>query len=199
MKNLRIKSAKTSKQIHLLLITKTSSETRTAPHQKSNQSDDLLCELYNCYASSLRAVIFNLVPSAETTEDLLHDSFVKINNALHTYQPQRSQLFTWMKTIARNTTVDYLRMKSTRNSTLNKPIDFCKEELNVQYFSSVNTDLIGIKQLAERLSPENFSIINLVYFQHFTHEEAAKKLGMPLGTLKTRLRKSITQLKQLFN
>ena len=102
MKNLRLKPAKTSKQIHLLLITKTSSETLTAPHQNNNQSNDLLCELYNSYASSLRSVIFNLVPSAETTEDLLHDSFVKINNALHTYQPQRSQLFTWMKTKSRN-------------------------------------------------------------------------------------------------
>jgi RNA polymerase sigma-70 factor (ECF subfamily) len=59
--------------------------------------------------------------------------------------------------------------------------------------------LLGVKDLVEGLKPEQKSIIDLVYFKGYTHVEAADELGIPLGTIKTRLRTGIQQLRKHFN
>ena len=201
MKNLPLRFSFATEQIHFFLITQTATKKLMKPpeNQGTFQQENPLSDLYTCYAPSLKLVILKLIPSTETVDDLLHDSFIKINNSLHTYQPDRSQLLTWMKAIAKNTTVDYLRLRTTRNTTLNKSIDHCEEELGRQYFSSVNIDLIGVRELLKSLTPQQALIIELIYFKGFTHEEVAEVLGIPLGTLKTRLRKSIRELRQLFS
>jgi RNA polymerase sigma factor (sigma-70 family) len=155
--------------------------------------------LYDMYSASLYGVISRIVVDTATAEDVLQDTFVKIWNSFAAYSAEKGRLFTWMVNIARNLAIDKLRSKDFKNQNKNQELEnnvtFIDEQRNTVY----KPELLGIKELVETLKPEQKSILDLVYFKGYTHVEAADELGVPLGTVKTRLRMAIVQLRKYFN
>lgn len=155
--------------------------------------------LYDMYSSSLFGVISRIIADTATAEDLLQETFVKIWHSFSGYSTEKGRLFTWMVNIARNLAIDKLRSKDFKNQNKNQEIEnnvtFIDEQRNTVY----KPELLGIKELVETLKPEQKLILDLVYFKGYTHVEAADELGIPLGTIKTRLRIAIQQLRKHFN
>jgi len=155
--------------------------------------------LYDMYSASLFGVIVRIVNDETLAEDILQDTFVKIWNSFSSYSTEKGRLFTWMVNIARNLAIDKIRSKDFKNQTKNQELEnnvtFIDEQRNTVY----KPELLGVKDLVEQLKPEQKSILNLVYFKGYTHVEAADELGVPLGTIKTRLRTAIAQLRKYFN
>jgi RNA polymerase sigma-70 factor (ECF subfamily) len=160
--------------------------------------EEMLDILYRNHAAELLFVILKIIPQIETAEDVLHDTFMKITAGIHLYKSERSQLLTWSKAIARNTAVDYLRLKSSRNNRLNQSIEFSQAELGSNHACCFNPDRIGLKQLCRLLTSEQRMILELFYYKGYTHEEVAETLNIPLGTIKTRIRTSILRLRKYF-
>ena len=155
--------------------------------------------LYDMYSASLFGVIVRIVNDETLAEDILQDTFVKIWNSFSSYSTEKGSLFTWMVNIARNLAIDKIRSKDFKNQTKNQELEnnvtFIDEQRNTVY----KPELLGVKDLVEQLKPEQKSILDLVYFKGYTHVEAADELGVPLGTIKTRLRTAIAQLRKYFN
>jgi len=155
--------------------------------------------LYDMYSSSLYGVISRIITDTATAEDVLQETFVKIWNSFSSYSTEKGRLFTWMVNIARNLAIDKTRSKDFKNQSKNHELEnnvtFIDEQRNTVY----KPELLGIKDLVETLKPEQKSILDLVYFKGYTHVEAADELGIPLGTIKTRLRMAIQQLRKYFN
>ena len=155
--------------------------------------------LYDMYSSSLYGVISRIIVDTATAEDLLQETFVKIWHSFSGYSTEKGRLFTWMVNIARNLSIDKLRSKDFKNQNKNQELEnnvtFIDEQRNTVY----KPELLGIKELVETLKPEQKLILDLVYFKGYTHVEAADELGIPLGTIKTRLRMAIQQLRKHFN
>jgi len=155
--------------------------------------------LYDMYSSSLYGVISRIVVDTATAEDVLQETFVKIWHSFSGYSAEKGRLFTWMINIARNLAIDKIRSKDFRNQNKNQELEnnvtFIDEQTNTVY----KPELLGIKELVATLRPEQKSILDLVYFKGYTHVEAADELGIPLGTIKTRLRMAIQQLRKHFN
>ena len=155
--------------------------------------------LYDMYSASLYGVISRIVADTAIAEEVLQDTFVKIWNSFSSYSAEKGRLFTWMVNIARNLSIDKLRSKDFRNQNKNQElennVDFIDEQRNSVY----KPELMGLKDLVDTLKPEQKSILDLVYFKGYTHVEAADELGVPLGTIKTRLRMAIIQLRKYFN
>lgn len=155
--------------------------------------------LYDMYSSSLFGVISRIIPDEATAEDVLQETFVKIWHSFASYSADKGRLFTWMVNIARNLSIDKLRSKDfkthSKNQELENNVTFIDEQRNTVY----KPELIGIKDLVQTLKPEQKSILDLVYFKGYTHVEAADELGIPLGTIKTRLRMAIIELRKHFN
>ena len=155
--------------------------------------------LYDMYSSSLYGVILRIVIDTATAEDILQETFVKIWNSFSGYSTEKGRLFTWMVNIARNLSIDKIRSKDFKNQNKNHELEnnvtFIDEQTNTVY----KPELLGIKELVATLKPEQKLILDLVYFKGFTHVEAADELGIPLGTIKTRLRMAIQQLRKYFN
>ena len=63
----------------------------------------------------------------------------------------------------------------------------------------LNPENIGVKDLVQKLRPEYKELIELIYFNGYTHAEVAEQLNMPLGTVKTRIRAAIIELRKYFN
>lgn len=154
-------------------------------------------KLYDSYASTLFGVINKIIPDITIAEDLLSETFVKIIAALDQYNPSRGRFFTWMINIARNLCFDKLRSKEHRNSRRNKDIDLSAAELH-NHTTSFNPDHIDLGKLSRQLHPNQMILIDLAYFKGYTHSEIAEELSMPLGTVKTRMRMAINELRQVF-
>ena len=155
-------------------------------------------QLYKMYAPNLMGVIMKIVKQQETAEDLLQEVFLKIKKSLNSYDEQKSRLFTWMLNITRNTALDHLRKKSSKQEKVNLIFEEAAAELE-NHAHSYNTDTIGVKNLLQKLSPKQRHILDLSYFKGYTHEEIAEYMNMPLGSVKTSIRQAILKLRVIFN
>jgi RNA polymerase sigma factor (sigma-70 family) len=152
--------------------------------------------LYDMYSATLYGVILQIVKVEETSEDVLQEAFVKIWNSFESYDAAKGRLFTWMINICRNLSIDKIRSKQYRVSQRTDDIDHpSRADFGSESFKP---DHIGIKEITERLNPEQKQIIDLMYFQGMTQSEIAEEFSIPLGTVKTRARSAIKTLGKLF-
>ena len=151
--------------------------------------------LYDNYSGALLSIIYNIVKDQELSNDVLQDVFVKIWRQIDTYDSTKGRLFTWMLNIARNTAIDTVRSKGFQNSQKNRELT---ESVYVSVGTSeIQTDQIGLKKLVYQLKEDHRVLIDLSYFQGFTQDEISKMMNSPLGTVKTRLRTALIQLRTI--
>ena len=156
--------------------------------------------LYDQYSAALYGVVLRIVRDDEQAQDLLQDIFVKIWKNLDSYDASKGRLFTWILNIARNTSIDAIRARKAQpNSAIRTDSDTVHIVDRQHNTEQPNSDHIGMQDMVNQLRPDRKQLIDLVYFGGFTHEEAAQELDLPLGTVKTRIRAALQELKQLFN
>lgn len=155
--------------------------------------------LYSMYSGALLGVISRVVINTEIAEDLLQETFVKIWNSAAGYDASKGRLFTWMMNIARNLSIDKLRSKDFKNANKNQDIENNVDFIDEQKKVTFNADTLGLKDLVTNLKPDFKNVLDMVYFKGYTHVEAAEELNLPLGTVKTRVRMAILELRKKFN
>lgn len=156
-------------------------------------------KLYKMYSTALLGVIGRIVKSDEVAEDLLQEVFVKIWKSIDRYETSKGRLFTWMMSMTRNLAIDYTRSKANLQKAKRSPIEELSAGQFTHYQTSMNPDVIGIKTLTGHLKGSEKDVLDLIYFQGYTHMEVAETLNLPLGTVKTRLRRAILTLRTLLN
>ncbi len=155
--------------------------------------------LYSMYSAALYGIIFRIVQVEESAEDVLQETFIKIWNSFPSYDPSKGRLFTWIMNIARNMSIDKVRSKEYKNSSKNQDIENNVNEIDIDNNTTYKPEHLGIKELINNLKPEQKKIVDLVYFRGYTHSEVSEEMGIPLGTVKTRLRTGIMELRKFFN
>ena len=162
----------------------------------NEQNNDAFNYLYDHYSGALFTIINQIVPDKDTAGDVLQEVFVNIWKKINTYDASKGRLFTWMLNIARNAAIDKVRSKGYRENQRNQQI-IETETSGINVSSNPTVSDVGLKKLLTTLNEESRKLIDLSYFQGFTHEEIAKLLGIPLGTVKTRIRTAIIQLRTM--
>lgn len=152
--------------------------------------------LYDNYSKALLGLIFTIVKDEDAAQDVLQDVFVKIWKSIDSYNKEKGALYTWMINIARNTSIDMLRSKNNKISHLK--VEDNERIIDLNHNTSFNTDTIGVKKAVDSLKSEHREIIDLVYFCGFTQEEISKKLSMPLGSVKTKVRQALIELRKTY-
>ena len=155
--------------------------------------------LYDMYSGALLGVISRIIQQPEVAEDLLQETFIKIWNSADSYDSTKGRLFTWMINLARNLSIDKIRSKDFRNSNKNQDIENNVDFIDSQRKITFNADTLGLRDMVTALKPEFNDVLNMVYFKGYTHVEAAEELNLPLGTVKTRIRMAIMELRKHFN
>ena len=153
--------------------------------------------LYDNYAASLNGVIFRLIEDRQIAEDILQEAFIKIWNNFAGYDARKGRLFTWMVNLTRNLTIDTLRSKGYKKQSKisgdeNSVIDYSNDPDVSSRF-----DTIGLRKQMNSLKPEQKTIIDLAYFNGYTQDEISRELDLPLGTVKTRMRSAILELRKM--
>ncbi|MEO9547443.1 MAG: RNA polymerase sigma factor [Crocinitomicaceae bacterium] len=153
--------------------------------------------LYDQYAGSLYGVILKIVRSEDDAQDVLQDAFVKIWKNIKKFDRSKGTLFTWMLNIARNTAIDKYR-KLKKEGKVEIQIVESGVGMSAEHSNEQSTDKIGLKEEVKKLNPEHQLMIDYIYFQGYTQQEVADELEMPLGTVKTRVRSAVIELRKTF-
>jgi RNA polymerase sigma-70 factor (ECF subfamily) len=148
--------------------------------------------LYDHYAGALYSVIKQIVGDAEVSSDVLQEVFVNIWRKIELYEENKGRLFTWMLNIARNAAIDKTRSKGFQQSSQLRPIT---DGDSVYASVKPGVDDYGLKKVLLKLKEEQRLLIDLSYYQGYTHDQIAKALDIPLGTVKTRIRSALSQLR----
>lgn len=154
--------------------------------------------LYDKYSAFLFGIITRIVNSDETAEDVLQEVFVKVWKNIGSYDSSKGKLITWMANISRNLAIDKIRSKDYKNSKQNHDIENYVNIIEDERSDSFKPEFVGVKEMMNKLMPEQRAIIDLVYFQGYTQNDVSVKLGIPLGTVKTRIRSAILKLREIF-
>lgn len=153
-------------------------------------------QLFKHYGGALMTIVQPILPQKEVAEEVLHDVLLKVWNNIDSYDDSKSRFFTWMARIARNAAIDKTRSKNYRKERKTDEIDDSvsrRRELS----QTPSVDHIGITAILSKLDANHRAIIELLYLQDYTQSEAAEALDLPLGTIKTRSRRAIMQLREL--
>lgn len=154
--------------------------------------------LYDNYSGALYGVIWKVLNIEELSNDVLQEVFVKIWKNIDQYDSTKGRLYTWMLNIARNMAIDTLRSKRYQQDQKTTDIENIVYTNDSSRTSFNNTDTLGLRKSVMNLKPEFRTLIDLAYFQGYTQDEISKTLNIPLGTVKTRLRNAIIELKTVF-
>jgi RNA polymerase sigma factor (sigma-70 family) len=146
----------------------------------------------------LAGVIFEMVGDKTVTQDILQEAFVKIWKNIDSYDDTKGRLYTWMRRIAYNLTLDYL--KSSQHQFDKKVVADADGVVEVAIANPVlsRLDSKDFKQKLDRLDAKQRRIIDMSYYQGYTQDEIAVALDMPVGTVKTKIRSAIIELRKIF-
>lgn len=153
-------------------------------------------DLYEAYGPALFSIALRIVNSQQLAEQVIQDTFIKVWRCSSSYDPSKGRIFTWLLNITRNTAIDATRTAHYRQSAKMEEIGAIGYRV---YTEPLPIDTLDIHQMAARLEDKYHRLVDLVYFQGYSQQEAAELVGIPLGTLKTRLRHAISLLRHTFN
>ena len=160
-----------------------------------NRDSKAFSYLYDNYSGALNSIILQILNDVDLANDVLQEVFINIWKRIESYDATRGRLFTWMLNIARNASIDLLRSKQYQNSQKNRSLSDNVDIWLKSPSSEMDIDNIGLKKVLEKLKEEHRTLIELAYFKGYTHEEIAEIETIPLGTVKTRIRNALIQLR----
>ncbi len=152
--------------------------------------------LYDHYSGALFNIISKTLRDEEKAADVLQESFVKIWKNIASYNPEKGRLFTWIMNIARNGAIDAVRVEGRKPAM--GDIDDVAVRNEKDAYEDLQTTSSEMKAIIDMLRPERKILIDMAYFQGYTHEEISEELSIPLGTVKSRIRTALQELKQYF-
>ncbi len=166
-------------------------------HLLKNRDKTAFSYLYDNYSGALFGVIFKIVEDRELSEDILQEAFVKIWKNFSNYDSVKGRLFTWMINITRNLTIDTVRSKGYKKQAKIQNNENAVDNISSNTNTSESFDALGIRKHLTLLKDDQKQIIDLAYFGGFTQDEISKHLSIPLGTVKTRMRTAIIELRKI--
>lgn len=135
----------------------------------------------------------------DIAEELLQDVFLKIWDKIENYDAGKGKLFTWMLNIARNQAIDKTRSKEMNKGKKTDDIDNLVNRIDSQSYGELQVDAIGLKEVLDRLSKDQKFVVDHLYLKGYTQSELAEEFDIPLGTVKTRLRLAMVELRSFLS
>lgn len=157
--------------------------------------------LYERYSRLLYSLVYHIVADQQVTEDLLQDAFISIWKRSITFSPQFGAARKWLISIVHHRAIDYLRRVRRRSVLQEAPLSDLDLDETVagpdvweDAWRSVQSS--QVRAALKKIPPDQRLVIELAYFQGWTHMEIAEGLRIPLGTVKARMRLGLQHLKR---
>lgn len=152
--------------------------------------------IYENYSNTLYGVILKVTNNEAIAEDALQETFIKIWRYSKKYDASKAKLFTWIYRIARNTAIDKLR---SHNLKFEKEVQISDSNVYKLPTMSLNQDAIDLKKHVATLDSKYQIVLKALFFEGMTQQEASDELDIPLGTVKSRLKIGLRELKKIYD
>jgi RNA polymerase sigma-70 factor (ECF subfamily) len=156
--------------------------------------------LYARYSAPLFSLAIRIVGDAGEAEEALQDAFMKVWRSAASYDPAKSRPFTWAVTVMRRTCIDHLRKR--RRIPRSTPL-LADEEATVDYdagdsvrgAAEAREDSDRVRGALADAAPNHRRALELALYSGMTHTEIARRLGQPVGTVKSWIRRGLLELR----
>lgn len=162
----------------------------------TNRDEKGMALLFEYYGDALYGIAFKTTQDEDLAKDVLQESLIKIWNKIDTYDKEKSKLFTWIFRITRNTAIDKIRSVKTKSS---KEIQIEVSNVYNIGVDAIKPEHMDVKQHLSSLDEKYQIVIEALFFKGMTQQEASDELDIPLGTIKSRLKIGLRELKKVFN
>jgi RNA polymerase sigma factor (sigma-70 family) len=158
--------------------------------------------LYQRYSRILYSLAYRMVADHQVAEDLLQEAFLAVWRRASTYSPQTGAARSWLISILHHRTIDYLRRVRRRSTIQEAPLEELELNESIAHPDAWDAAWQSVKSSHVRaalmkIPAEQRLVIELAYFQGWTHSEIAEETQIPLGTIKARMRLGLLHLKQI--
>ncbi|WP_158861853.1 sigma-70 family RNA polymerase sigma factor [Leifsonia sp. AG29] len=154
---------------------------------------DAIERMYQRWGRLVYSLALRSLGNASDAEDVTQQVFVAAWQGRQSFDPERAKLATWLMAITRHKIVDAHEARVRRQREL-------EALMEAVYLQSLNwtdqiADSVAMTQELERLEPVPQQIMRLAFYDRLTHTQIAAKLGLPLGTVKSHIRRSLLRLR----
>ncbi len=160
---------------------------------------DALAALYRLYHRPLLSILLGILRNRQLAEEVLQDTFVKAFHNAGSYNPSRGVAFAWLVTIGRRLAIDRIRRERARpdTKTMEQPdgqiVHFEGESgEDIQQ----NVEYNWLDESMQVLSRDQRRVIEMAFFQGYTHNEISQKLNLPVGTVKSHMYRGLDALRK---
>ena len=157
--------------------------------------------LYDRHSRAAFSLAYRMMGERQAAEDLAQDSFLKIWRAAGSYRVERGSVRTWILSIVHNRGIDQLRSLASRRRTQDKVEASATKTQPSEAFAEAwrNSQRDQVREALSTLPADQLKILELAYFSGYTHVEIADLLGLPLGTVKGRMRLGLKKIRTFFD
>jgi RNA polymerase sigma-70 factor (ECF subfamily) len=161
---------------------------------------DAFAALYDRHSRAAYSLAYRMMGERQAAEDLVQDAFLKVWRSAGSYRAERGSVRTWILSILHNRGIDQLRAQASRLRTRERLEASAEKTQPSEAFSETlrSSQREQVREAMSTLPPEQLKILELAYFSGYTHTEIAELLGLPLGTVKGRMRLGLKKIKEYF-
>jgi RNA polymerase sigma-70 factor, ECF subfamily len=156
--------------------------------------------LYDRHSRAAYCLAYRMMGEKQAAEDLAQEAFIKVWRRAGSYRAQKGSVRTWILSIVHNRGIDQLRSHASRRRTQEKIEASAASSQPSEAFAETwrNTQAEQVREALSTLPKEQLKILELAYFSGYTHVEIAELLGVPLGTVKGRMRAGLKKMRAYF-
>jgi len=151
--------------------------------------------LFVHFAPRVRSYLLRLGASAALADDLAQEAMLTIWRKAEMFDPAKASASTWIFTIARNLHIDAIRRERRPEFDPNDPALVPDEEVPPDTQMVRDSEDARVRSALTKLSAEQAQVVQMSFFAEKPHSQIAKELGLPLGTVKSRLRLAMARIK----
>jgi RNA polymerase sigma-70 factor (ECF subfamily) len=157
--------------------------------------------LYDRHSRVAYSLAYRMMGEKQAAEDLVQDGFLKVWRGAEGYRVERGSVRTWILSIVHNRGIDQLRSTASRRRTQEKVEASAPVSQPSEAFAETwrNSQREQVREALGTLPQEQLKILELAYFSGYTHVEIAELLGLPLGTVKGRMRLGLKKVRDYFD
>ncbi len=157
--------------------------------------------LYDRHSRAAYSLSYRMMGEKQAAEDLTQDAFLKVWRSAGGYRSERGSVRTWILSIVHNRGIDQLRSMASRRRTQDRVEQSAPRSQPSEAFSEAwrNRQREQIREALNTLPSEQLKILELAYFSGYTHVEISNLLGLPLGTVKGRMRLGLKKIREYFD